>query len=187
MSQRLAPVTAALCVLVAAPAAGQEIALSYTAAQAETGRTVYAETCAVCHGPNLADGPLGAPLKGDAFMRKYGGKPVRTLFDVTRTTMPTANPGSLPAETYAALVAFMLEQNAIVAGTTPLPTDAQRLAAMQVPAGGFSFMAFSPYTARPAVPRPTPLDAFSAVTDDAIAFSTPSTSPRSTVDRTDRS
>ncbi len=173
MSQHLASLTTTLGVLVAASAAGQEVALSYTAAQAAAGRTAYAETCAVCHGPNLADGPLGAPLKGDAFMRKYGGKPVRTLFDVTRTTMPTANPGSLPVETYAALVAFMLEQNAIVAGTTPLPTDAQRLAAMQVPAGGFSFMAFSPYTARPAVARPTPLDDFTAVTDAAIAVPPP--------------
>jgi alcohol dehydrogenase (cytochrome c) len=173
MSQRLTLFSSALCVLTGAPAAGQEVALSYTAAQAEVGRGAYAETCAVCHGPNLADGPLGAPLKGDAFMRKYGGKPARALFDVTRTTMPTANPGSLPAETYAALVAFMLEQNAIVAGAAALPTDPQLLAAMQVPAGGFSFMAFSPYTARPAVDRPTPLDDFTAVTDAAIAAPPP--------------
>ena len=44
---------------------------------------------------------------------------------------------------------------------------------MQVPAGGFSFMAFSPYTARPAVDRPTPLADFDAVTDDATAAPPP--------------
>ncbi len=66
----------------------QEVALSYTDAQAQQARAVYDSACATCHGPNFADGPLGAPLKGDAFMSKYGGKPVRELFDVVRTAMP---------------------------------------------------------------------------------------------------
>jgi alcohol dehydrogenase (cytochrome c) len=158
-----------VCALSSALTSAQEVALSFTQAQAEAGRAAYDATCAVCHGPNLDDGPLGAPLKGDAFMRKYGGQSVRTLFDVTRTTMPTANPGAFPAETYAALIALILEQNDIVAGTAPLPTDPRLLAAMQVPAGGFSFMAYSPYTERATVNRPTPLDDFNAVTDDAIA------------------
>ncbi len=159
----------AFCALATAMATAQEVALSFTAAQAAQGRATYDAACAVCHGPNFADGPLGAPLKGDAFMQKYGGKPARTLFDVMRTTMPTGAPGSLPAETYAALTALLLEQNAIIAGDTPLPADPQLLAAMHVPAGGFSFMTFSPYTARSSVARPTPLDDFSAVSDGAIA------------------
>ena len=169
MSKDLTYFAALLCALTGAVASAQEVALSFTAAQVATGRAAYEQNCAVCHGANLDDGPLGAPLKGDAFMQKYGGRAVRTLFDVTRTTMPTANPGSLPVETYAALVALMLEQNDIVAGDQPLPTEPRLLAAMQVPAGGFSFMAFSPYTARPAVERPTSLADFNAVTDDSIA------------------
>jgi alcohol dehydrogenase (cytochrome c) len=147
----------------------QEIALTYTAAQAESGRRAYEAACVVCHGANLDDGALGAPLKGDVFMQKYGGQSVRALFDVTRMTMPTSNPGSLPADTYAALVAFLLEQNEIVAGDRPLPADPRMLTAMQVPAGGFSFMAYSPYTARDVVDQPTSLDAFKAVDDDAVA------------------
>jgi alcohol dehydrogenase (cytochrome c) len=155
--------------LVGSGANTQEVALSFTEAQVEQGRAVYDTTCVTCHGANFDDGPLAAPLKGDAFMRKYGGKPARALFDVLRTTMPTGNPGSLSADTYAALTALILSQNSIVVGDTPLPSDPQLLAAMQVPAGGFSFMAFSPYTARAAVERPTPLAKFNAVTDDAIA------------------
>lgn len=162
---RLVALFGAACSAVSA----QEVALSFTKAQADAGAAAYAETCAVCHGPDLNDGPLGAPLKGDAFMQKYGGQSVRALFDVTRTTMPTANPGSLPIETYAALVAFVLEQNDIIAGERLLPTDPRELAAMQVPAGGFSFMAYSPYTERLAVDRPTPLDDFAAVADEAVA------------------
>ena len=155
--------------LATAGAYAQEVALSFTAAQVQQGRAAYDTTCVMCHGANLDDGPLAAPLKGDAFMRKYGGKPARALFDVLRTTMPTGNPGSLSAETYAALTALIFSQNSIVAGDAPLPTDPQLLAAMQVPAGGFSFMAFSPYTARAAVERVTPLARFNAVSDDAIA------------------
>jgi alcohol dehydrogenase (cytochrome c) len=150
-------------------ASAQEVALSFTREQVDRGRAVYDTTCVMCHGANFDDGPLAAPLKGDAFMRKYGGQPARALFDVLRTTMPTGNPGSLPAETYAALAALILEQNDIVAGSTPLPADPQLLAAMQVPAGGFSFMAFSPYSARPAVDRATPLATFNPVTDDSTA------------------
>src|SRR5262245_29796952 len=153
----------AAALLAGAGAHAQEVALSFTAAQVQQGRAVYDATCVMCHGANLDDGPLGAPLKGDAFMRKYGGKSARALFDTLRTTMPTGNPGSLSAESYATLTALILSQNRIIPGDTPLPTDPQLLAAMQVPAGGFSFMAFSPYTARAAVDRPTPLASFNSV------------------------
>ena len=156
--------------IVGTGAYAQEVALSFTVAQVAQGRAVYDTTCVMCHGANLDDGPLGAPLKGDAFMRKYGGKSARALFDVLRTTMPTGNPGSLSAETYAALAALIFSQNSIVAGDAPLPTDPQLLAAMQVPAGGFSFMAFSPYTpAAPKVGRPNPLERYTAVTDAMLA------------------
>src|ERR1700691_5740613 len=109
---------------------GQERAFSYTSQQSEVGRTAYLASCAMCHGPNLSDGPLGKPLKGPAFMQKFGGHSVRDLYEVTRTTMPTTKPGSLDIATYAALVAFMLKENAIVAGRDPLPTDPRELAGM---------------------------------------------------------
>src|SRR5580692_8912212 len=138
---RFRSAVAGLIVLGAASAgaAGQERALSYTTGQSEVGRTAYLANCAMCHGPNLSDGPLGKPLKGPAFMQKFGGHSVRDLYEVTRTTMPTTKPGSLDTATYAALVAFMLKENAIVAGPDPLPSDAHELAQMMIPGGGFSF------------------------------------------------
>ena len=157
---------AVLCVGVLAAANGvraQERALSYTSQQSELGRTAYVASCAMCHGPNLSDGPLGKPLKGPAFMQKFGGHSVRDLYDLTRTTMPTTKPGSLDAATYAALVAYMLKENAIVAGQEPLPSDPRQLADMMVPGGGFSFMAYSPYTAQKVVSVANPLDLFRPV------------------------
>src|ERR1700761_2465374 len=122
-----------------------QAALSYTQQQAEVGRAAYSTYCVSCHGPHLNDGTQGAPLKGPAFMKKYGDHSVLDLFQIARTTMPTANPGSLDAATYAALVAFVLQENAIVAGHTALPSDPRQLAGMNLPASGFSIMAFSPY------------------------------------------
>ncbi len=160
--------TLAAALLAASTAVAQDVPLSFTDAQVESGRVAYEQHCVQCHGTNLDDGALGSPLKGIAFMAKFGGQSVLELFNVTRTTMPTANPGSLDAETYANLVAYMLLANDVVAGDEPLPVDPRALAAMQIPRGGFSFMDFSPYTARAVVARPTSLDRLTAVDDASL-------------------
>src|SRR6185295_13255686 len=140
------------------------VPLSYTIQQAEAGQAAYTASCVVCHGPHLADGPTGAPLKGPVFMGKYGGKSVADLVNIMRRTMPTAAPGSLDPQTYAALAAFILKENAIVPGEVALPAEPGQLTRMMVPAGGFSFMAFSPYTAQKTVSLPNSLDHFTPVT-----------------------
>ncbi|HEX5048209.1 MAG TPA: PQQ-binding-like beta-propeller repeat protein [Gammaproteobacteria bacterium] len=147
-------------------ARAQENALTYTAAQAERGRTAYMdEGCVACHGENLNDGALGAPLKGPPFIQKYGGKTADTLYLVASTTMPQMAPGSLPAATYSDLVAYILQQNDIVPGEQELPTSLGQLAKMLIPAGGFSIMTFSPYVAKPAASKSNALDRWSPVTD----------------------
>jgi alcohol dehydrogenase (cytochrome c) len=164
---------ALLCLsLLAGAASGlgaQERALSYTLQQSAAGQIAYRDNCALCHGAHLSDGPLGKPLKGPEFMRKYGGRNVRELYEVTRTTMPSAKPGSLDAGTYAALVAYILQQNAIVAGAVPLPTDPVELARMMVPAGGFSIYDYSPYTPQKPVLLPNPLAHFKPVAKADLA------------------
>jgi alcohol dehydrogenase (cytochrome c) len=149
-------------------AASQDLALSFTTAQADAGETLYQSTCAQCHGANLDDGGLGAPLRGPQFMQKYGGKQAAELFEVTQTTMPVGNPGTLAPQEYARLVAFILRENSIVPGETELPADYARLERTMIPAGGFSFMAFSPYTPKPTVDLPDSLDEFNPVDDEAI-------------------
>jgi len=160
---------ALISALALAEATAQETALSFTNAQAEDGAVLYGTACATCHGFNLDDGSLGAPLRGPQFMQKYGGLDVAVLFDVMQTTMPQESPGSLPAEDYAHLVAFILRENSIVPGETPLPSDSASLADIMIPGGGFSFMAFSPYAARPAVEQPRSLDDFTPVSDASIS------------------
>ena len=157
--------------LFAATATAQQgtTPLSYTKEQADAGKVAYQTNCSMCHGAHLADGATGAPLKGPVFMGKYGGKSVAELFNITSKTMPTANPGSLDPLTYASLVAFILQENAIIAGESTLPADPRQLATMMVPAGGFSFMAYSPYTAQKTVSLPDPLDHFTPVGPQDLA------------------
>ena len=134
----------ALTALGSAAAPAQERALSFTSQQAAAGQAAYQTHCVSCHGPQL-NGPLGKPLKGHEFMQKYGGKSPAVLFEALRTTMPTGRPGSLDLPTYAALTAFLLRENAIVAGDVALPADTRELAKMLVPASGFSLIGYSPY------------------------------------------
>src|SRR5688572_3682636 len=82
---------------------GPRSAPTYTPAQAGLGKTAYDASCASCHGGNLDDGPFAPPLKGVAFITKYGGKSVDELF-AKSMTMPPANPGGLGATTTAQVV-----------------------------------------------------------------------------------
>jgi alcohol dehydrogenase (cytochrome c) len=146
-------------------AAAQEAALTYTDAQAARGKATYDQLCFTCHGPNLDDGALGPPLKGPVFIQKYGGKTADLLWLVASTTMPSSAPGSLDRATYADLLAYVLKSNDIVAGDVELPPNPTLLGKMLIPAGGFSFMAFSPYLAKPAVDKPDPFARYTPVTE----------------------
>lgn len=176
MSLRKTAARVCLAALLVAPAASLAqgtAALSYTQEQADAGKRAYAAHCVMCHGSQLANGPVNAPLKGPGFMQKYGGRSASELFNVTVRTMPSSNPGSLDAQTYAALIAFILRENAIVAGESPLPSDPRELAKMMVPETGFSFMAYSPYTAQNVVALPNSLDHFEPVAESDLASPPP--------------
>ena len=81
-------------------------AVSYTEAQADQGRAVYAQQCASCHGANLDDGAYGPPLTGDDFRQKWGGRSLDALFTYTSERMPPAQPGTLGDATYAQVLAL---------------------------------------------------------------------------------
>ena len=161
-------VVLASALLNPAAAQAQERALSFTSEQAAAGQAAYVANCVTCHGPELT-GPLGKPLKGPEFMQKYGGKSPAVLFEALRTTMPTGRPGSLDLPTYAALTAFLLRENAIVAGQLPLPADTRELSKMLVPASGFSLVGYSPYAPLKTVTLPNPLTGFTPVTAADLA------------------
>ncbi len=127
---RLAGVTAAML-------GGATIALAQGvtpdfASQVDRGRTAYAQHCAMCHGEALVDGQFAPALKGRAFLLKWGDGPLSELFDYTHRSMPPANAGGLPDETYAAIMALILSENG-AGNPVPLAADSTQLARVSLP------------------------------------------------------
>ena len=91
----------------------------FTTDQATAGRAAYQANCAACHGADLNGVP---PLAGAAFMGSWGTRTTRDLLGLIQTTMPTDRPGTLPAETYVNIVAYILQANGIAAGSQALTT-----------------------------------------------------------------
>lgn len=104
----------------------------FSRAQVTAGRAAYDASCAVCHGSTLMNGAMGTPLAGEYFKRQWSGRTVAELFEKSRA-MPPGTVGSLPATTYAAIVAYMLEVNGSAPGRADLPADASRLARWRIP------------------------------------------------------
>ena len=148
-------------------AQSQPTPLSYTVDQASEGRSAYLEHCATCHGEHLDDGEFAAPLKGVAFRRKWRSSSLEALFTLTSDTIPQDRPGVLGDETYAQLLAYILQENGSEPGTAELPADSEALQAMASPdwprAGGGGL---APGVILPTAPgRFNPLDRIRPVTD----------------------
>jgi mono/diheme cytochrome c family protein len=91
----------------------------YTKAQAANGAKGYQKTCAGCHGAKLQGG-MAPALVGKQFWLTYAGKKVSTLWASVHTTMPMSAPGSVSAKNSINILAFLLQQNGVAAGTAPL-------------------------------------------------------------------
>jgi quinoprotein glucose dehydrogenase len=90
----------------------------YSAAQVQRGAKILSEQCSLCHGEQLQGGPGIPGVVGPAFMFNWDNKPVRGLFDFIRTTMPPGQAGSLADQSYADVVAALLQANGFPESTT---------------------------------------------------------------------
>jgi alcohol dehydrogenase (cytochrome c) len=144
---------------------------SFTTAQAESGKAAYEQSCESCHGTNLDDGPFAPPLKGAEFRQVWFGQSAAPLFDYMSEKMPPAGPGSLGDEKYLQILAYMLQQNGLIAGTTPLPSDSSALKTMLLPGftGGPSGGLASGVAVPPTPVTSTPLSRYTPVTDAMLA------------------
>jgi mono/diheme cytochrome c family protein len=110
----------------------------YTAAQATRGRAAYTGPCDRCHGYKLDGAPEdpvmlpAPPVAGAKFLRKWDGRSLATLFEYTRATMPSNNPGYLSDAEVADIVAYMLSTSGAPAGTVVLQPDAAALAGIVI-------------------------------------------------------
>ena len=113
-------VTAAMVlggVLLPLAALGQQA--SYTAAQAVEGMSAYRDSCAACHGDDL-EGGTAPQLAGANFRNSWGARSVASVLAYLRSTMPPGAEGSLPDGVYAAIAAYIMRENQVEPGATPL-------------------------------------------------------------------
>jgi quinoprotein glucose dehydrogenase len=120
-----------LAVVVGAASAAQAPAISartvwdgvFTIPQADRGRTLYAADCAECHGSEL-QGAQGTALIGEKFWGDWSEQSVNDLLTYVSKNMPFSEDGSLagslPAGTYADIVAHILRTNGFPAGAEEL-------------------------------------------------------------------
>ncbi len=149
-------------IAVTANATASRAGYAFTAAQAASGKAIYARNCAGCHGARLEG--AGAPaMTGPAFaMRWLRGD--RTLGDLDHAihAMPKQAPGSLPAWNYRSLLAYTLSENGFAPGAVARSGDpAMRLAAP----GGAPHHATQAALALPAAPQSVAPASSNAVSD----------------------
>ena len=96
----------------------------FTRVQALRGQDVYAGNCRSCHTPESHAGPQ--------FVTRWQGKTLLELFTYIRDQMPKNDPGTLTAEEYADVTAYLLRMNGMPAGAVELAADTLALKAIRI-------------------------------------------------------
>ncbi len=95
----------------------------YSAAQAERGQALYRESCSSCHAPDLRGDNTSPSLVGMSFTFLWGGSTLGALFEGIRERMPPVRPGTLTAQSYRDILAFVLAKNGYPSGGQELEGD----------------------------------------------------------------
>jgi S-disulfanyl-L-cysteine oxidoreductase SoxD len=95
----------------------------YTDTQAERGAAVFKERCASCHATDLRGNSNTPSLLGVSFMFLWEGRSLGELYSKMRSEMPSDQPGSLPAQNYLDILAFILRANQFPAGEEELKPE----------------------------------------------------------------
>jgi mono/diheme cytochrome c family protein len=113
-----------------APAATSVWDGAYTLAQAKRG-ALKSGLCVNCHGDGFRGGP-SPELAGPEFLERWDGRTVGDLFELIRLTMPDDDPGALPREQYADLLAYILAVNKFPTGDAEIGIDAAPLQQIRI-------------------------------------------------------
>ena len=108
------------------PASAAKTTMSgiYTAAQANQGEDAYFALCVNCH-------PKGT-YAGASFKANWNNRPLWDLWDWISNKMPKNDPGSLTPAEVVQLMAYILQQNKMPAGTVPLQPNEKSMYAIKI-------------------------------------------------------
>jgi mono/diheme cytochrome c family protein len=98
----------------------------YSVSQASDGKDVYLGRCQSCH---TAISHTGAPFRAN-----WDKRPLSELLDYIVQKMPKDSPGTLTAEEYTQVLAYILRMNGMPAGPNDLPSDAAALKTIRIDA-----------------------------------------------------
>jgi alcohol dehydrogenase (cytochrome c) len=120
----------------------------FTAQQVAAGRTAFMTSCAACHQANLSGQGDALPLAGRQFLSGWSGRTTADLYNLIHASMPANAPGSLNAQAYADITAFILYANGAKAGPVALtPTTAVRIGSIANGTAPADFAGAAPRTA----------------------------------------
>jgi mono/diheme cytochrome c family protein len=103
----------------AAPTAETFADPQFTVGQAAAGAEVYKATCAKCH--------ASSQWQGSLFAANWRDRRLSDFHDLVTTTMPQDNPGSLTAQQYVDVTAYVLQLAGFPSGSVPLRGDSAML------------------------------------------------------------
>jgi mono/diheme cytochrome c family protein len=107
----------------------------YSSDQATRGAPLYVKNCASCHGAKLEGENQAPPLAGSEFTMNWNDQPLSDLFEKMQTSMPADKPGTLSAKENADILAYILRENRLPAGSSDLPADPAQLKQIKFLAG----------------------------------------------------
>ncbi len=96
----------------------------YSSGQARRGNGLFRDNCVSCH--------ASSEFTGSSFQRRWRNRAVGDIYEFVLYSMPDDNPGGLPEQTYADIIAYMLELNDFPAGDSELPTSMDALMGMKM-------------------------------------------------------
>jgi mono/diheme cytochrome c family protein len=108
-------------------------AAAYTEEQADRGDDAYEDNCAGCHGATLGGEGEAPGLIGSGFRTRWFSETALTFFAYISTSMPQQAPGTLEPQTYADIMAYILQRNGYPGGDAELPADTEILQTLTIP------------------------------------------------------